>query len=117
MHELGLMNNMLKTAKSALEGQLKPNEKVTKLVLEVGELTGAVPAYLKTAYDSLKVDTIFENCELETIYLPGTVRCKTCGEEFAAREHNFTCPKCEGIDLSFVTGKDLVIKEIVVEDN
>lgn len=107
---------MLKTAKSALEGQLKPNEKVSKLVLEVGELTGAVPAYLKTAYESLKVDTIFENCELETIFMPGTVRCKSCGEEFAAREHNFTCPGCAGIDLSFVAGKDLVIKEIVVEE-
>ena len=107
---------MLKTAKSALEGQLKSNEKVSRLVLEVGELTGAVPAYLKTAYESLKVDTIFENCELETIFMPGTVRCKSCGEEFAAREHNFTCPGCAGIDLSFVSGKDLVIKEIVVEE-
>lgn len=107
---------MLKTATNAIEGQLKPNEKISKLVLEVGELTGAVPAYLKTAYDSLKMGTIFEDCELETIYLPGTVRCKACGKEFAAREHNFTCPKCEGIDLSFVTGKDLLIKEIVVEE-
>jgi len=116
MHELGLMNSMLKTAKNALEGQLRPEEKVTKLVLEVGELTGAVPAYLKTAYDSLKKDTIFENCELETIYMPGTVKCKECGETFAARKNNFTCPKCKGIDLSFVTGKELVIKEIIVEE-
>ena len=116
MHELGLMNGMLKTAQNALEGQLRPNEKVSKLVLEVGELTGAVPAYLKTAYDSLKKDTIFENCELETIYMPGTVECKACKTQFSARENNFTCPKCKGIDLSFVAGKDMVIKEIVVEE-
>ena len=64
MHELGLMNGMLKTAQNALEGQLRPNEKVSKLVLEVGELTEAVPAYLKTAYDSLKKDNIIMKLDI-----------------------------------------------------
>ena len=115
MHELGLLKTMLRTADAALEGQLAENERIKKIVLEVGELTGAVPEYLQDAYGPLVKGTKYEGSELETIYVPGTVRCEDCGEEFAARAAGFKCPKCGCLNLHLIRGKGLDIKEIVVE--
>ena len=115
MHEMGLLKSMLKTADSAIEGNLKDNEKIKKIVIEVGELTGAVPAYLQNAYGPLTEGTVYEGSSLEIIPVPGTVACKACGREFEARKHDFKCPDCGGVDLRFVKGKDIIIREIVVE--
>ena len=48
MHELGLLSAMVKTIEGiAKEEQL---ERIEKIVLQVGELSGVLPAYLESCY-------------------------------------------------------------------
>lgn len=111
MHELGLLSAMVKT----IEGiaQEEGLERVEKIVLQVGELSGVVPAYLESCYPAAVYKTFMEGTELELEVVPGIARCNLCGREFNAVEADLKCPGCGGEALTACSGTELVIKEIV----
>ena len=111
MHELGLLSSMVKTIEKIAEEQ--HIEKIQKVVIEVGELSGALPHYIEECYPAAVYKTFMEDTELEMIVVPGIARCKDCGEEFNAMEADLKCPKCQGENLEALSGRDLIIKEIV----
>lgn len=111
MHELGIISAMLKTIQQiADEEQLT---QIEKIVLQVGELSGIVPSYMEDCYPAAVYKTPFENTKLELEIVPGIVRCKDCGEEFNALSYDLSCPNCHSASLSALSGRELVIKEIV----
>ena len=113
MHELGILSAMVKT----IEGICKEQEieKVDKLVLQVGELSGALPHYIEACYPAAVYKTFMEDTELEMEIVEGIARCEDCKEEFNAMANDLRCPKCGGIHLTALSGRDLIIKEIICQ--
>lgn len=110
MHELGIISSMVNTIqKIVMEQGLT---QVQKLVLEVGELSGVVPRYMEACYPAAVYKTFMENTVLEMETIPGIVRCKSCGREFNAMAHDFTCPDCGSQDMEILSGNDVIIKEL-----
>lgn len=110
MHELGILSAMVKTIEKIAETEKL--EKIEKIVLEVGELSGVVPSYLESCYPAAVYKTFMENTKLELQIVPGIARCNECQEEFNAVECNLKCPKCGSQNLTALSGRDLLIKEI-----
>ncbi|MEG0913509.1 MAG: hydrogenase maturation nickel metallochaperone HypA [Oscillospiraceae bacterium] len=111
MHELGIISAVIKTVeKIALDEKLT---KIEKIVLQVGELSGMVPEYIKTCYPAAVYKTSLEDTELELEIVPGIARCRDCNEEFNAVECDLKCPKCGSQSLEALSGRDFVIKEIL----
>ena len=126
MHELGLLSAMVKTIEGiAQEERLVPVgrriglvskerlERVEKIVLQVGELSGVVPAYLESCYPAAVYKTFMEDTELELEIIPGIARCERCGRQFNAVAEDLKCPDCGGEELTACGGTELMIKEIV----
>ena len=83
MHELGLLSAMVKTIEGiAREEEL---ERVEKIVLQVGELSGVVPAYLESCYPAAVYKTFMEDTALELEIIPGIARCGCCGRPMSWR--------------------------------
>lgn len=62
MHEMGLMDAVLRTVERIRqEQQLGP---VRKITIEVGELSGVVPRFLEECYEAVAAGTPFEKTEL-----------------------------------------------------
>lgn len=111
MHELGLLSAMVKTIEGiAKEEQL---ERIEKIVLQVGELSGVLPAYLESCYPAAVYKTFMENTALELEIVPGIARCNHCGREFNAVAEDLKCPGCGGEQLTACGGTELIIKEIL----
>ena len=111
MHELGLLSAMVKTIEDiAKQEQLERSEKI---VLQVGELSGVLPAYLESCYPAAVYKTFMENTELELEILPGIAKCNLCGKEFNAVASDLKCPDCGGEQLTACSGTELIIKEIL----
>lgn len=111
MHELGLLSAMVKTIEDiAREERL---ERIEKVVLQVGELSGVVPAYLESCYPAAVYKTFMEDTALELEIIPGIARCSRCGRQFNAVEADLKCPECGDVQLTACSGTELVIKEIV----
>ena len=111
MHELGICDALLKMVRNiAQEEEL---EEIQRITVEVGTLSGVVPAYMTDCWEAVTDGTELDGVEFVVEELQGTARCLDCGEEFPADAGRLRCPNCGGEKLAPLTGRDLTLKEIL----
>jgi len=122
MHEYSVMSEIVKTILSEVE---KNNLKtVSKVKLEVGELTFLGEEQLRFSYEVLSKDNILHDSKLDIESIRPEVECPSCGftgnleylesEEMHFRLPKFSCPKCNS-NVKITKGKDCIIREITGE--
>lgn len=112
MHELGIVYEVVKV----VDEVVKENNitKVEKIILEIGQLSMAIPRFIEECYPAAVDGTDYEDTELEIEILTADAICAHCGEVYAVVDHNKVCPKCgtEG-QYQIISGQEFNIKEIV----
>jgi hydrogenase nickel incorporation protein HypA/HybF len=113
MHELSLMEGVLAIV---LDAQ-KANgfQRVSRIVLEVGELSGALPEALEFCFSAVMQDSPAEGAELELVIVPGQGWCGECLREFHLESRIDLCPDCGGPASRISGGLDLQVKSLVVD--
>lgn len=111
MHELGIVYEIIKV----VDGFVKENNltKVEKIVLEIGQLSQAIPRFIESCYPAAVSETAYEDTKLEIISLPANGICRACSEVYNIIENRKVCPKCNSEDFSLISGQEFKIKEIV----
>ena len=111
MHELGIVYEVVKV----VDHFAKDNElqKVEKIVLEIGQLSQAIPRFIEECYPAAVDGTPYEDTKLEIEVLEAIAKCKNCKEEYNVIEHRKVCPKCNEEDYILISGQEFNIKEIV----
>lgn len=113
MHELGIVMKVIEQAENA--ARENNVTKVTKLTLEVGEVSTIVPALFRDCYEWAKKRTEFlQESELNLIILEGISFCRTCRKTYKTTEYAKECPYCHGFDTYLVTGNEIRIKDMEV---
>ena len=115
MHELGIVLHVI----DQVEELAKENNvsKVTRLTLEVGEVSSIVPSYFSDCFEWAKKKTEYmQDTELEMIILEGDSYCKDCIKTYKPPEYAKNCPHCGSDNTYLVTGNELRIKDIAVVD-
>ncbi len=110
MHELGITKNII-----AIVSENAQNKKVQKVLLEVGKLSVIMPDAIKFCFDICAQGTIVEGAILEILEIPGMARCRECGNTFYVDKPFGIC-ECGSVKLDLLTGEELKIKEIELED-
>ena len=111
MHELGICDALLKMVRNIAEKEAL--EEISRITVEVGSLSGVVPAYMSDCWEAVTDGTELQDVEFVVEELEGTARCMDCGEEFSADVNRLRCPHCGGERLTPLTGRDLTLKEIL----
>lgn len=111
MHELGIVYEVIKI----VDNFVKDNEikRVEKIVLEIGQLSQAIPRFIEECYPAAVDGTPYENTELEIQTLPANAKCKDCNRVFNIVEHRKICPECSGDQYELKSGQEFNIKEVV----
>ena len=60
--------------------------------------------------------SVLEGAELHIEEIPVKARCKTCGYEWIAKEPIFICEKCDSGAVGIISGRELDITSIEVDD-
>ncbi len=111
MHELGIVYEVIKIVdRFAQENQLT---RVDKIVLEVGQLSQAIPRFLEECYPAAVSETAYEDTKLEIIVLPANAKCKNCNEVYNVIKYRKICPQCDANQYELISGQEFNIKEIV----
>jgi hydrogenase nickel incorporation protein HypA/HybF len=110
MHELGITQNIIAIVSENAQGQ-----KVKRVLLEVGKLSAIMPDAIKFCFDICAKDTIVEGALLEIIEIPGMAKCRQC-DSIIHLEKPFGICQCGSVQLELITGEELNIKEIEVEE-
>ncbi|MFR1724723.1 hydrogenase maturation nickel metallochaperone HypA [Emergencia timonensis] len=114
MHELGIVFEVLDRVKNiAAENKLSPEE-IAAVVLDVGEASLVVPKYLRNCWPAAIDRTEYEHVELKINEVVAVVECKQCGNFYEFLKNERKCPVCGCEEAVIVTGKEFLLKEILL---
>ena len=113
MHELAITQNILTTVLD--EAKSAKAKTIIDINMVVGELSGVATDCVQFYFDILKKDTIARNAKFNFTLTPARFRCRDCLAEFKTDDSYWTCPKCEGINIELIEGRDCYIESIEVE--
>ena len=113
MHESSVTEALLKLVleKAAAIGA----EKVNRIYLVVGDLTGYVGDSIQFYFDRYSKGTAAEGAEVAVRRIEPRMRCTTCGKLFARVRFSFSCPFCGGAGKVTKIGTEFYIESIEVE--
>ena len=114
MHELSIAQSMLEI----IEQEAAPfkGSKVTLIMLRIGKLSGVVPDALRFAFEIIRKGSVAEDASLDIEEVPISIKCNECMKVFDVDYPLMSCPYCEGFNVELVSGKELEIKELEIDD-
>lgn len=111
MHELGIVYEVIKVVDQVVkENQLT---RVEKIVLEIGQLSQAIPRFIQECFPAAVDQTAYEDAELEIISIEAIGECHNCRTEYNIITHHKICPTCQSDSFKLIQGQEFSIKEIV----
>lgn len=113
MHELSIAQEIINIVKSSLPENYT---KVKSIKLKVGKLSGVLIESLEFCFDSIITQTELDGAKLEVEEIPIKIKCIDCNTESILDEPIFQCSKCDSFNVQLLTGKELSITEIEIED-
>ncbi|MBE6497392.1 MAG: hydrogenase maturation nickel metallochaperone HypA [Methanobrevibacter sp.] len=120
MHELsmaqGIINAVLETAEA------NNATEVTEITIEVGRLAMINPEQLQFILGVLIENTILEDAKINFEEIPAVIDCADCnfhGEAILDDSDHYAplvkCPECDSFKVEVLNGKDIIVKNIVIE--
>ncbi len=111
MHEVSLLLNVAEQVGKTIKGT--DINHVDQVVLEIGDLTGIIPAFMKDGYEFISDEYDYlRGSELVINEIKGVGICDDCGTEFPIVENEGICPHCGSKSKTAISGLDFVIKEV-----
>ena len=114
MHELGVAQEILDRV--AREMRKHPGARARAVGVKIGEISGVDRDALAFGFEVLVKDTDWPRLKLEIEYCPRRHRCDNCRQEFDVRDFATACPMCGNAATVLVSGEELDIGYIDVED-
>lgn len=114
MHELSIAQEVLDRV--AREMRRHPGARPRAVGVKVGEISGVDRDALAFGFEALVKDTEWQRLALEIEYCPRRHRCPACGSEFAVARFDTACIGCGNPATVLVSGDELDIGYIEVDD-
>lgn len=111
MHELSLATAIRDTILRHAEGR-----PVSTVHIRVGAMRQVVLESLRFYFGVVTQGTVCGGSRLELQVVPAALRCEECGENWQPGEPSFRCPSCGGREVEMVSGGELEVESIVVEE-
>jgi hydrogenase nickel incorporation protein HypA/HybF len=108
MHELALVEDILAAAEARAAGS-----RVTRITLEVGKLSTALPDALRFCFQLATEGTFAEGALLDIVEVPGSGRCLACGATVEMHAPLAQC-SCGGAQLEWLSGEGLKVTSMEV---
>ncbi len=111
MHELSVASAVVDTALRHAEGA-----RVSVVTLRVGHLRQVIPDSLQFYWGIVTRESLCEGARLDLEPVPARLRCTSCEHEWELEGlPNFRCPQCAGTDVAVLSGDELEVESIEVD--
>lgn len=111
MHEMGIAQELVKIALESIPETIK-DPRVEKLNLRIGKLSAIVEHSLTFCFEIISKGTPLENARLDIEFVPVTVQCETCKNQWEVTGPEFGCPDCKRGDVKMLTGREIEITSL-----
>jgi len=110
MHEMSLTRDVVSICEQNAAGR-----KVLSVTLEIGELSGIMPAAVQFCFDDCARGTAVEGALLRVEQTGARGRCRDCAAEFALQGFHGVCPFCGSDRMEIIAGLEMRVKDMEVE--
>jgi len=112
MHELSIAQSI-----TEIVHQYVPDgRRVQWVKVGVGELSGIVPDSLEFCFSVIVADTPLEGARLIIDQIPIQARCRQCDSDLRIESALFACSACGSADLQMLSGTELKVVEIELNE-
>jgi hydrogenase nickel incorporation protein HypA/HybF len=111
MHEFSIAAAVVDTAVKHAAGR-----RVKVVSVRFGRLRQVVPESLELAFGVLSRETVCEDARLDWEVVEARLRCAPCAHEWVIDAPAFRCPRCGGADVAVLSGQELEVESIEVEE-
>lgn len=116
MHELSIAQSLIETACETAERA--GAARVCRIQLRIGALAGVVKEALAFSFDLAAEGTLCAGAVLDVEEVPITVMCPTCQEpRTLAEAWHFSCPECGTPTPEILTGRELDLVSLEIEQH
>ena len=112
MHELAVTQNILDIVLD--EAKAVKAERITKVSLVIGELSGVVGDCVQFYFPFLGEDSIANGASIDFRLVPAQLRCRKCVTSFNPQGSVWVCPNCQSSSVEVVAGRDCYVESIEV---
>lgn len=113
MHEMAIAQGILDIV--VQEASQNGADRITRIKLRIGEMTGIQPDALTFCFEALAAETPARAAELEIEIVPLVAECQSCGQQFGVERYRFFCPACSSADVKTLSGRELQVEHLEVE--
>lgn len=111
MHEVGIMEAALGAVLS--QARSHSAQRVHRIVLRIGALSGVDPEALRFAFDVVTQGTIAAGAALEINDVPALAHCGACNADFGVTGgFIFACPHCGDLSGNVRQGRELELSRV-----
>jgi len=114
VHELSIAQSIVEIVEQTASAN--GSGRVRSIKLKIGELSGVVGDSLEFCFLAVTAGTKLEGARLDIEHVSLTAECRSCRQTFTVHNNVFFCPSCKSGDCSVVTGRELQVSEIELED-
>lgn len=113
MHEYSIVQALLNQCEDI--ARENDAEKVTKIVVKIGKMSGVEPHLLEIAFNTFKEKTVCDGGEFVMNIQPLVIECKGCGVQTTLEEIYYKCPACESLDVKVIDGEEMYLMTLEME--
>jgi hydrogenase nickel incorporation protein HypA/HybF len=114
MHELGIANAIIEAVRT--EAEKRPGSRIMKVGVRIGEMAGVDPDALSFGFEALVTGTDLEPLSLAIESRPRRHRCAQCDKTFDVVEYRVECPACGSFNTVCISGDELQLTYLEVEE-
>ncbi|MBV5323377.1 hydrogenase maturation nickel metallochaperone HypA [bacterium] len=111
MHEMSITQGIVDICLQHAGGK-----HVTSVLIEIGVLSGVVPEAIDFCFSACSCDTTAENARLTILQTEGRGRCLECKLEQPLVKLYDPCQQCGSYSLDILSGEEMRVIEIEVDD-
>ncbi|MBF0368969.1 MAG: hydrogenase maturation nickel metallochaperone HypA [Magnetococcales bacterium] len=115
MHELSVCQALIQEVSESARSH--GAEKVLRITVRIGPLSGVEPALLASAFLIGRAGTIARDAKLEIEPDPVRIKCLACDQESDATPNALLCLACGGWHTRLISGDALLLASVEMEIN
>jgi hydrogenase nickel incorporation protein HypA/HybF len=113
---MGIALQIIEIAAESIPDDLR-GARVARVNLTVGKLSAVVVDSLRFCFEVASQETPVAGAELAVEEVDVTARCDDCGHLWTIETPAFSCPNCDSAKITLVSGRELDIQSIEIEND
>ena len=115
MHEAAIVKSLIDQVEEMfVTGAI--TGRVLRVHLKVGKLTAVVPDVMRFMFDAAIPDTKLAGARMTMDEIQVSAKCNACGAVDDILDIGFYCGSCGSTDIDVISGRELMIDSVEVED-